>query len=179
MPRQTRKRYRFNPFARNPDLAPRKSGAALSVAMLEALDTIEHRSRPHVAHARLLKDDPRLSPWRRLILQQNLGELLGIFYLACALFVALVMGPVMRFYCGLSTFKFLAYLKEEIFIVLGTSSSESVLPRLICSAWRRSLHVRTRANLWRTVRALASSALAQCLQLQGVHDERWHLGAAS
>ncbi len=41
-------------------------------------DTIEHRSRPHVTHARHLKDDPRLSPWRRLILQQNLGELLGL-----------------------------------------------------------------------------------------------------
>ncbi len=40
--------------------------------------TVEHRSRPHVVHARHLKDDPRLSPWRRLILQQNLGELLGL-----------------------------------------------------------------------------------------------------
>lgn len=42
------------------------------------VDTVEHRARPHVAHARHLKDDPRLSPWRRLILQQNLGELLGL-----------------------------------------------------------------------------------------------------
>jgi aerobic C4-dicarboxylate transport protein len=62
---------------------------------------------------------------------KNLGELLGIFYLACALFILLVMGPIMRFYCGLSVWKFLAFLKEEIFIVLGTSSSESVLPRLM------------------------------------------------
>lgn len=44
MPCKSRKRYRFNPFARNSEIAPRKSGAALSVAMLEALDTIEHRS---------------------------------------------------------------------------------------------------------------------------------------
>ncbi len=40
--------------------------------------TVEHRSRAHVVHARHLKDDPRLSPWRRLILQQNLGEFLGL-----------------------------------------------------------------------------------------------------
>jgi len=40
--------------------------------------TVEHRSRPHLLHARHLKDDPRLSPWRRLILQQNLGEFLGL-----------------------------------------------------------------------------------------------------
>lgn len=62
---------------------------------------------------------------------ENLGKLLGVFYLACALFIVVVMGPLMRFYCGLSTWKFLLYLKEEIFIVLGTSSSESVLPRLM------------------------------------------------
>jgi aerobic C4-dicarboxylate transport protein len=62
---------------------------------------------------------------------QDLGELLGIFYLTCAIFIAIVMAPIMRFYCGLSTWKFLAFLKEELFIVLGTSSSESVLPRLM------------------------------------------------
>ncbi len=62
---------------------------------------------------------------------KNLGELLGIFYLTCVLFIFLVLGPIMRFYCGLSTLKFLAFLKEELLIVLGTSSSESVLPRLM------------------------------------------------
>ncbi len=62
---------------------------------------------------------------------KNLGALLGVFYLTCALFIFLVLGPIMRFYCGLSTLKFLAFLKEELLIVLGTSSSESVLPRLI------------------------------------------------
>ena len=61
----------------------------------------------------------------------NLGELLGIFYLTCVIFIAIVMGPIMRFYCGLSTWKFLRYMRQEIFIVLGTSSSESVLPRLM------------------------------------------------
>jgi len=62
---------------------------------------------------------------------QDLGELLGIFYLTCALFIAVVMAPIMHFYCRLNTWKFLLFLKEEIFIVLGTSSSESVLPRLM------------------------------------------------
>jgi aerobic C4-dicarboxylate transport protein len=37
----------------------------------------------------------------------------------------------MRYYCKLSTWQFLRYIREEIFIVLGTSSSESVLPRLM------------------------------------------------
>jgi hypothetical protein len=39
---------------------------------------LQERARPHLAQARQLKDDARLSPWRRLILQQSLGELLGL-----------------------------------------------------------------------------------------------------
>jgi tetratricopeptide (TPR) repeat protein len=39
---------------------------------------LRQRARPHIAQARQLKDDARLSPWRRLILQQSLGELLGL-----------------------------------------------------------------------------------------------------
>lgn len=62
---------------------------------------------------------------------KDLGELVGIFYTTCVLFIIIVMWPLMRFYCHLSTWKFLKFIREEIFIVLGTSSSESVLPRLM------------------------------------------------
>ena len=59
-----------------------------------------------------------------------LGKLLGVFYLTCIVFVLLVIGPIAR-YSGFSIFKFLGYIKEELLIVLGTSSSESVLPRMM------------------------------------------------
>jgi aerobic C4-dicarboxylate transport protein len=62
---------------------------------------------------------------------KDLGELIGLFYLSCALFVAVVLGPVMRYYCKLSTWQFLRFIREELLIVLGTASSESVLPRLM------------------------------------------------
>lgn len=62
---------------------------------------------------------------------RDLGELVGVFYLTCVLFIIIAMWPLMRFYCRLSLWKFLMFIREEIFIVLGTSSSESVLPRLM------------------------------------------------
>jgi aerobic C4-dicarboxylate transport protein len=62
---------------------------------------------------------------------KELGELVAIFYATCALFILAILWPVMRFYCKLSTWKFLKFIREEIFIVLGTSSSESVLTRLM------------------------------------------------
>lgn len=60
----------------------------------------------------------------------NLGELILTFYVTCALFVFIVLGLIGR-YCGFNIWRFLCYIKEEIFIVLGTSSSESALPRMI------------------------------------------------
>jgi aerobic C4-dicarboxylate transport protein len=62
-----------------------------------------------------------------------LGNLLGLvatFYLTSALFVILVLGTIARL-VGFSIFRFLAYIKEELLIVLGTSSSESALPSLM------------------------------------------------
>lgn len=50
--------------------------------------------------------------------------------ICCILFVTLVLGPIVRL-LGFSLWKFLKYIKEEIFIVLGTSSSETALPRMI------------------------------------------------
>ena len=62
---------------------------------------------------------------------KDLIGLLLIFYATCAVFIVCVLGGVLWFYCRLSVFKFMRYIKEELFIVLGTSSSETVLPRMI------------------------------------------------
>ncbi len=61
----------------------------------------------------------------------ELGSLLLLFYGTCIMFLAIILAPIMRFYCKLSLFKFIKYLREELFIVLGTSSSETVLPRMM------------------------------------------------
>ncbi len=61
----------------------------------------------------------------------NLGELLFLFYATCVGFVALILAPIVRFYCKLSIWQLIKYIREELFIVLGTSSSETVLPRLM------------------------------------------------
>jgi len=60
----------------------------------------------------------------------SLGKLMLCFYLTSILFIVLIMGGVMR-WTGLGLFKFIGYLKEEILIVLGTSSSESALPTMM------------------------------------------------
>ncbi len=60
----------------------------------------------------------------------QLASLMGTFYLTCVLFVGLVLGSIARFY-GFSVWKLIKYIKEELMIVLGTSSSESALPRLM------------------------------------------------
>jgi aerobic C4-dicarboxylate transport protein len=60
----------------------------------------------------------------------SLGKLMGAFYLTCLLFVFVVLGLVARFH-GFSIWKFVRYIREELLIVLGTSSSESVLPRMM------------------------------------------------
>ncbi|QIV96316.1 aerobic C4-dicarboxylate transport protein [Allofrancisella inopinata] len=57
--------------------------------------------------------------------------LLLCFYLTCLLFLLVFLGLVLRLYCKISIFRLLNYIKTEIFIVLGTSSSESVLPNLM------------------------------------------------
>jgi aerobic C4-dicarboxylate transport protein len=64
---------------------------------------------------------------------QALGSLAGAiatFYLTAAIFVVLVLGTIARI-AGFNIFKFLAYIKAELLIVLGTSSSESALPQLM------------------------------------------------
>ena len=61
---------------------------------------------------------------------KNLAMLVGTFYVTSALFVIVILGSV-AWYNGFNIFKFLKYIKEEIFLVLGTSSSEPALPGLM------------------------------------------------
>jgi aerobic C4-dicarboxylate transport protein len=60
----------------------------------------------------------------------NLAALMGTFYLTCVVFIVVVLGVVSRL-AGFSVFKVVRLIKDELLIVLGTSSSETVLPRLL------------------------------------------------
>ena len=59
-----------------------------------------------------------------------MAKLMGAFYITCALFIFVVLGTIAR-YTGFSIVKFIKYIREELLIVLGTSSSESALPKLM------------------------------------------------
>ncbi len=60
----------------------------------------------------------------------NLGELVVLFYVTSILFVFVVLGAIARL-SGFSILRFIVYIKDELLIVLGTSSSETVLPNMI------------------------------------------------
>jgi len=60
----------------------------------------------------------------------NLAGLIGTFYLTAAIFIFVVLGIIARM-AGFSILRFLAYIKDELLIVLGTSSSETVMPQMI------------------------------------------------
>ncbi|MCE9577891.1 MAG: dicarboxylate/amino acid:cation symporter [Deltaproteobacteria bacterium] len=60
----------------------------------------------------------------------SLGEMMACFYGACLVFVLGVLGAIARVH-GFSVLRLIAYLKDELFIVLGTSSSEAALPRMM------------------------------------------------
>jgi aerobic C4-dicarboxylate transport protein len=60
----------------------------------------------------------------------SLGKLIACFYLTAALFVVFVLGTIARL-AGFSIFRFLRYIADELLLVLGTSSSETALPRLM------------------------------------------------
>jgi len=61
---------------------------------------------------------------------QHLGSLVGLFYLTCFMFVAVILGLVMRL-SGLRMLPLLKYLREELLIVMGTASSDAVLPQIM------------------------------------------------
>ncbi len=60
----------------------------------------------------------------------QLAQLIICFYITCLLFIFIVLGSIARF-CGFSILKMIRMIREELLIVLGTSSSESVLPRML------------------------------------------------
>ncbi len=60
----------------------------------------------------------------------QLGQLMGSFYITCILFIVVVLGGILK-YTGFNIFRLISYIKEELLIVLGTSSSEAALPSLI------------------------------------------------
>jgi aerobic C4-dicarboxylate transport protein len=60
----------------------------------------------------------------------SLGQLMLSFYTTCILFIVIVLGGVLKYF-GFSLFRLLGFIKEEILIVLGTSSSEAALPSLM------------------------------------------------
>jgi aerobic C4-dicarboxylate transport protein len=60
----------------------------------------------------------------------SLGMLMITFYATCLVFIFVVLGLIARFH-GFGVWKLIKYLKEELFIVLGTSSSEAALPRVM------------------------------------------------
>lgn len=60
----------------------------------------------------------------------QLGKLMACFYATCLIFIFVILGIVAKLH-GFSIWKYLKYIREELFIVLGTSSSEAVLPRMM------------------------------------------------
>ncbi len=65
----------------------------------------------------------------------QLAQLMGAFYLTCVIFILGVLGLIAGL-TGFSILRFIAYIKEELLIVLGTSSSETVLPRMMAKMER-------------------------------------------
>jgi len=61
----------------------------------------------------------------------QLGALMATFYATCLFFIFVVLGLIARLAGGFSIWKFIKYIKEELLIVLGTSSSEAALPRMM------------------------------------------------
>lgn len=61
---------------------------------------------------------------------QELGQLMGSFYLTCVIFIVFILGGILKL-VGFNIFKLLVFIKDELLIVLGTSSSEAALPSLM------------------------------------------------
>ncbi len=60
----------------------------------------------------------------------SLAQLMGSFYLTCILFIVFILGGILK-YSGFNLFRLLKFIREEILIVIGTSSSEAALPSLM------------------------------------------------
>lgn len=60
----------------------------------------------------------------------SLGQLMVSFYITCIIFIVFVLGGILK-YAGFNIFRLISYIKEELLVVLGTSSSEAALPSLM------------------------------------------------
>jgi aerobic C4-dicarboxylate transport protein len=60
----------------------------------------------------------------------SLGKLLGGFYVTCLIFIAVVLGPISAL-CGFSLWKLIRYIRDELLVCIATTSSETVLPRML------------------------------------------------
>jgi aerobic C4-dicarboxylate transport protein len=60
----------------------------------------------------------------------SLGKLLGGFYVTCIIFIVVVLGPISRL-CGFSLWKLIRYIRDELLVCIATTSSETVLPRML------------------------------------------------
>ena len=60
----------------------------------------------------------------------SLGKLLGGFYVTCIIFIVIVLGPIARL-CGFSLWKLIRYIRDELLVCIATTSSETVLPRML------------------------------------------------
>ncbi|MEI8189866.1 MAG: dicarboxylate/amino acid:cation symporter [candidate division NC10 bacterium] len=69
----------------------------------------------------------------------QLGELMACFYSTCLLFIFVVLGLIARLH-GFSIWRFVTHIKEELFLVLGTSSSEVALPRIMVKLENLGVH---------------------------------------
>ncbi len=69
----------------------------------------------------------------------SLGKLMACFYATCLVFVFIVLGAIARLH-GFSIWRYLKYIKEELLIVLGTSSSEAALPRMMAKLENLGAH---------------------------------------
>ncbi len=69
----------------------------------------------------------------------HLGALMACFYLTCVVFVLVVLGSIARWH-GFSILRFIRFIRDELLIVLGTSSSESVLPRMMAKLEDLGVH---------------------------------------
>ncbi len=88
----------------------------------------------------------------------NLGLLMVTFFATCALFVFLVLGAIARM-TGFSLLDYLAYLREELLIVLGTASSRRCYP-ISCVRWSVSALL-TRSSDWSSPWATVSTSMGQ------------------
>jgi aerobic C4-dicarboxylate transport protein len=60
----------------------------------------------------------------------SLGKLLGGFYITCLIFIVIVLGPIAKL-CGFSLWKLIRYIRDEVLVCIATTSSETVLPRML------------------------------------------------